>query len=594
MRAVRNANRSLISLSCVSALLLVHVLIIPGFQPPLSAQSVDPGAVTVHDRRLSDIYFEFAASAHSRGELERADELAETALLFDSHTPDALYIRAEYALGQEQFQRAADYLSRALLYPNWKRYDISGARRMLAAVYYRTDRAKEAYHLMQPSFPSILNEPAQASLYVRVLGKLDFDERAVAALRQAQAGFPAHGELQMLRIRYDRAYAREAIETLLEGDPEQLFGREAFREALMFAFAPEQEMSKQEMSGGLSVRGLGLGEKRQRELLSEYERRWEPDQLSSLYRLLLEARAIGGNDEGENRIEELRAEWNRIASDAAELSGEEFSILRLISRTAGFEMRRMADFSGELRLDTDRDGFVDRRVGYAAGEIEEMSWDMNQDTRPETVIRFSKGSPREVAFHEKEEKTHNESIGTYGRYPNLVSATYVSENEKIDVELVPYELDFDLFAGDDWSPLSPPSLPGGISFPSFDDILPYAAKIERSEGESTQLYSAEEGRSKLYPSSAREKRILGSYSGAELQRRMRDVDGDGIDEITEIYERGKLRIISFDGNGNNKAEYVERYEEDVVLRLWDIDEDGIFDYEMRIENRRADNEVEQE
>jgi hypothetical protein len=103
-----------------------------------------------------------------------------------------------------------------------------------------------------------------------------------------------------------------------------------------------------------------------------------------------------------------------------------------------------------------------------------------------------------------------------------------------------------------------------------------------------------EGRSTLYPTAARDKSILGSYSGAELQRRMRDVDGDGFEEITEVYEQGELRVISFDGNGNNKAEYVERYEEDAVLRLWDIDEDGTFDYEMRIENRRADDEVEQQ
>jgi hypothetical protein len=410
-------------------------------------------------------------------------------------------------------------------------------------------------------------------------------------------------------MRYDRGYGQRVIDTLLDGDPEGLFDREAHREALMLAFAPLQWPNGEEAAGA-GVRGLKIDNQLRRELLAGYERRWEPDRISSLYGLLLDARETGEDDGGAEAgnanagrseaggkgREELRAEWTRIASEAVQLSGEEFSILRRISGEAGLGVQRLADFSGELRLDTDRDGFVDRRIVYEAGELVEMSRDLDQNTRPEIIVTFRNGSPQRVAFHENEMagRAHGEIVGRYGRYPNLVSASYVSADEKIDVELVPYEVDFDLLVEENWSPLSPPTIPRGISFPSFDVILPYAAKVERSEGASTQTYSAEEGRSTLYPTAARDKSILGRYSGAELQRRMRDVDGDGFEEITEVYEQGELRVISFDGNGNNKAEYVERYEDGAVLRLWDIDEDGTFDYEMRIENRRADDEVEQQ
>ncbi|MFP4491003.1 MAG: hypothetical protein ACLFNZ_05970, partial [Spirochaetaceae bacterium] len=172
---------------------------------------------------------------------------------------------------------------------------------------------------------------------------------------------------------------------------------------------------------------------------------------------------------------------------------------------------------------------------------------------------------------------------------------YLSNGEgEFILNLIPYEINFTIFEDEDWDELDPPHLLEEVSFPRIDELLFYASKIERSSGGRVHGYSSQDGKSEMHSVSTPERSVTGQYEGASLTRRKRVFDGQDGMEITEAYEKGELAYISYDGTGDGRSEYMEIYKDEEIIRLWDIDEDGVFDYEMRVERESREKSRETE
>ncbi len=552
---------------------------------PLNAQLINevqsdvPGGIRRHDRHLSDIYLEYAVEAFKADNIERAEELSHTALLFDRHSPDALFMRAFAAEERGEMEEAARLLSRSLLYQQWRSFRRIEAANRLAKLYYRSGRSEEAFHLLQGFYPELLSSENTASLYVSILLKLGFEDRARRLLRTVEADFPASSELQLLRFRYDPSYRALVLEKLVEGDRQELYTRALVREAVYSLL--EAHTAGSDREGG---RGAPL-EKAKR-VIELYENRWSADRstrtaalLSSLYEELAEA---GEGIEKIEGLQRLESRWRSLINGESRFTGEDFTLLReaaeQLSKQKEEPLSTFASFSGEILFDDNSDGYFDRRIEYEGGELKSLALDRDQNGEYERVVRLSERAPRGLRF-----LGVTEVDAQYGSYPNLKRAVYSTSSERIGLELVPYEVDFDILIEEQWSPLSPPTIAEGESFPDFETLLPYASRIERNAEASRQLYDASQRRSTIYPTARREERIEGRFLDGELEQRMRDIDGDGIDELTENYRDGQLISILYDGNGNNRAEYKEIYQNGERIRLWDIDEDGTYDYEMRMD-----------
>ncbi|MFP4268133.1 MAG: hypothetical protein ACLFQW_09085 [Spirochaetaceae bacterium] len=523
-----------------------------------------------HDRALADLYIGYAVDLFERGAMERADDFAETALLFNPESPDALFIRGEAARSDSRLGEAADFYSKAILDDTWNRFEPMEAVTSLAALHYRTGKSDEAYLLLYPYYSKIFDNLEQALLYTKILVKLDFPERALRAVRTASGRFPQNEELQKLRIRLDSSYRERAKELIREGDSQELFTKEAYRGVI--SRIPETKSIDASQKAADAE-----------ELLAMYENRWGEDRFSHVYKTWTEAVKL---QEGES-IEPLSAE---LFSTYDTFTGSEFELLCSASENGTYDMSGFTSFSGKITYDDNKDGYTEKRIEYTDGKIENMVWDRDQDSRPEVKVRFSGGEPVRVEIGQS-----GAAEGYYGRYPNLVKAVYLSNGEgEFILNLIPYEIDFTIFEDKEWDELNPPHLLEEVSFPRIDELLFYASKIERSSGERVHRYSSQDGKSEMHSVSTPERSVTGQYEGASLTRRKRVFDGEEGMEITEAYEKGELAYISYDGTGDGRSEYMEIYKEEEIIRLWDIDEDGVFDYEMRVEreNREKTRETE--
>lgn len=243
MKVERNVFRSLQRLFIISffvlstfgVLLSVHAQTAPGEQTYTGPYGIDVSSSdrSSPDKKLSQLYTRYARDAFQRDELELADEYAESALLFTSNQPDALYIRGVSASSQKQFEKAEDFFSRALISTEWNYFDPSDARRRLVEILYRKRRHREAYHVFAGYFggesganPS---QPVDSSLYIRLLVQLDSEERAATAARRAQKAFPENGELQALRVELDPGFRRNVEEKILAGDSQKKYTRRTYQ-----------------------------------------------------------------------------------------------------------------------------------------------------------------------------------------------------------------------------------------------------------------------------------------------------------------------------------------------------------------------------
>ncbi len=536
----------------------IALFLLMGVGGRLFAQSSRGTGLHAHDRSLSALYTEYASDAFRAGLYEKADEYARAALVFHHASPDALYIRAETERRNERFASAAEFYTRALLYDTWLHFEAKEARFQLAKIQYRSGDLEAAYHMLSARYPTLLEESDEAALYVKILSLLGFEDRAKRTVRTAQGRFPQDEELQVLRIELDEDYRRQARSQVLAGDAQRLFHREAYRKIIEVEYE----------------RGLGAVSDMIRPLLDAYRKRWKEDRFLKSYRTWLSLKLKRGESavSVKEAFAELFAAYNGF-------SGGELALLRgavaedeLSAALSGFTA-----FSGIVLFDENGDGFDEKRVRYESGVIYRMEIDTNQDGRTDIAVSFSDSRP---AVYER----FNPSVkrGSYGEYPNLVEVEFEDADSRVLMDLVPYEVDLDIFIEDEWNSLEVPQVITEIGLPPLNELLPFAARIDQKGRGSLLAYDALAGRSIVYPVAGTAERVIGDYEGENLRLRRRDIDGDGQMEITEQYLNGKLLYVVYDGNGNDRPEYRESYEDGERVRQWDVNEDGIYDYEMRI------------
>ncbi len=522
------------------------------------SQSSHPTGLHEHDRSLSALYTEYASDAFRSGLYEKADEYARTALIFHHESPDALYIRGETERRNERFAAAAEFYTRALLYDSWLHFEENEARFHLAEIHYRNGDLESAYHVLSARFPDLLEESDEAALYVKILSLLGFGTRAERTVQAAHGRFPQDEELQVLRIGLDDGYRRQVRRQILAGDAQRLYHRGAYRKII----ETEHE------------RGYGAVSDMMGPLLDGYKKRWESDRFYDSYSTWLSLKVE--TDESAVSVEEA---FTKLFAGYNGFSGGELALLRgavaedeLSAALSGFSA-----FSGIVLFDENGDGFDEKRVTYESGVLLRMEVDRNQDGRADIVVTFSDSRPTTY-------EVFNPSIkrGSYGEYPNLVEVEYEDADSRVILDLVPYEVDFDIFIESEWNSLEVPHLIAGADLFPLNELLPFAARIDQKGKDSLLAYDALAGRSIVYPLAGTAERVIGDFEGENLRRRRRDIDGDGQMEITEHYRGGDLLSVVYDGNGNGRPEYRESYENGVRIRQWDVNEDGIYDYETRI------------
>ena len=517
------------------------------------------------NRDLSMLYTRYAARQYRDGEIDKAAELAETALLYNAENPDALYMVGSAELRSGKPKQAGEYFSQALLYNRWHFFTSREGRLEHAEALYRQGKAKEAYHLLSPYHTSTSkNSPEFLLLYTQILRELGKREALQRSLQEALSLYPENDALQARRISDDAEYAQTVLSRLLEdnGDTAERYGKEVFV-ALM------QSRS---------------GEERRR-LLEQYRERWSEDRTYRLYSLI----------SGEANDAEA---FTTFFSDIDHLSGEELSILISAAEEGGNKnalREGFASFTGTIEYDRDGNGTVERRERFVDGSPAEVWQQRSGESTDEYRVEFAEGQPSVFTLRNGAGVPRAVKI-RYKNYPRVETVRWEYEEEVLEIRLVPYEYRFPLFvAGGGSIPESGPpyriaELKRSLQAPDSAQLLPHASQIERQEdGEAAARYDRSTGTAE-FALQNEEYSVRAEYAGAELEMRETRYRGEDTARITEWYRDGVLQTLLYDGNGNGTPEMIEHHGED-ILQLWDFDEDGSIDYETVItETENAENE----
>jgi hypothetical protein len=245
----------------------------------------------------------------------------------------------------------------------------------------------------------------------------------------------------------------------------------------------------------------------------------------------------------------------------------------------------LSRFSGTIAEDADRDGYSESRTVYQDGLLHSYAWDADQDLEPDLEVVFAAGVPvraRIAAFPDDAWDDNSVTMGSrrvfleWEQYPSALKA------ELDGISYIPRPGDFF------FSPLRFRDFPGSsLLYPERS----FVRQLSRRTLVSLALVVEQPGST-----------IPGSVERAELQdgvkRRSRerlgdrlvseteyllgqpsvqriDMDLDGRLETIRRYRRGELVSSESDWDGDGVYEYGETYEQDGIIRSWDMDKDGV-------------------
>lgn len=524
----------------VFQLLLILLLLFPSLVWAQNQQSLN--------KELSLKYLHMARSqsmAAANTEFSAYDTYVENSLVFWPHNPDALYLKAKILREQGEFDRSIGYLRQSLNGTALQTVEKDEILLMYLDLSISYNRVDEAL-LIFSSLPADYQQKKDfLRLRCKALEIQGMKDLLLEQLERAVRLFPQDDYFNALLIRHSSAHRRRVRNQILNDPDKNKYGRLTYQELIKF-----------------SVLKAHL-----RRLLPLYYDRWGEDLFYDVYSLKIHS------EPPETQIRSILAESESIPEDLMQVLYEATSENRLSFSELFLE------FDGAILRDPDGDGVFEVREEFESGEIRRIAGNMNGDPLDEMRINFENAVPVEAAVRNS---LSQEISIQYRKYPEIQSLRYPAGRETLlSLQMTPYSLRYRIDGILSTEAPAAFPLPTIETIPELHRILPQAAIVEaKQSAHALARYDRDEKRIELLHGDAAQ--MQADFSEGRVEERLKDPDKDGLFEIREFYQDGKLIKIHYDGNNNNIPEYIEEYG-DTLLRTWDGNEDGIADYQSREE-----------
>lgn len=243
------------------------------------------------------------------------------------------------------------------------------------------------------------------------------------------------------------------------------------------------------------------------------------------------------------------------------------------------------NFTGVRILDVNRDGFFEEKYHYKNGRLASWDNDKNQDGVIEFKAVFNNNIPVSVLF--QNEQLQIQAI--YKTYPFLSLISFITETARKEYKLLPLKYSLKIF--DDLSFKDDSKLAGqyrlfavrNLSFPDEAAVKDVSFCVNEYENNILTQRIEILGGKKVYLKSDEDKDgVFDHFINFDKNlpaTGKRDLDGDGIFEIEEYYEKGKLKKIIYNADKDDYPDCVQYFSDDMRITdiTWDYNNDGITD-----------------
>jgi hypothetical protein len=447
----------------------------------------------------------------------------------------------------------------------WAKYSALDGGFLLSRLLFETTRCKEALEVLSSLPPEKNLNPEYYYLRASCLQELKDGPAALGEVKSAVTIFPENARLVGLYFRIKKSVSPKETHLLRRLDPDGADYPEAL---LGYIDATGSREEKLKLSEDYLSAGGG-------------------DPLAAC--VLLE---IGAED-GLKQLERFISRGGLSRMDL---------IRRLLSSEIDDEIRKafeteLGGYSGKTYLDANKDGIAEEIFLFDRGNL--LSWekDDDQDGAPDIKVFFKDGVPLETVLLVKDTGRNGFLTLVFADYPLVGSATYRSGLESRHYSLIPGRFYFPVLdpaknekpfsfqrnVRDVFHPLDGLAKASSEILVRFQEIKEFR-RILLSEGSVIlieEIYArGEEERikRKLY------------FSGNLPPRGERDIDGDGVMDVREVYEGGQLVRLEYDPEKEGKPLYRE-YMVPEGLKEWDFNRDGKIDVrEYRVGKTRVKKE----
>lgn len=502
---------------------------------------------------IADLYVEAALDSRGTGDAAHALNLAETALVYDPASSDALYLRAVFLrVDQERTQEVLADLSSALVLNTYRSVSPSRAAIEYARALHRTRRSQDA---------------------LLVLGDLNrdtpgFDLEFLADVHHLEAiaarAIGLHGQADL---------ALEAGRRRFPDDPRFLFLELQREPEPSFRYRREIDRLL-----GEGVESPDMGEVLLRYALTapvESERLWASRRYVDMGgddpAVLLAAPGLQGSAAVRQQFLQLDGLARRdVLLDLLDLELPELTEELLASA---------AEFTGVSRTDRDGDGFWEERVTLSGGAVTLWEVDRDQDGVIELALSFSGGEPDALQV------SQNGGVrARYERYPWVRAVTVTEAGGTLEYIAEPFSLQIPVVAAVPFGgPVlsSPLEVARGFTGVDLRAALRAAARVlvRDHSGLVREERFLERG---MTVRTRHDTTGDGMFDHLVVYRTglpasaLRDIDADGYYEVAEAYENGRISAVIVDEDDNGVPDVIE-YGTGDGIREWDLDQDGTID-----------------
>ncbi|MBN2049503.1 MAG: hypothetical protein JW760_03590 [Spirochaetales bacterium] len=488
------------------------------------------------DLDISGLYSDEASKLYLEGHYELADSCTATALEFNPHNSDALYVRA--MLLYENFAgsgEAAALLLQALKNDSWNFFSASKGKEAAFRFLYESGAYEQAAALLDEPFLSFLGDEELYYFYILGLEKTGKTQDALRLTHYGNSLFPNSLRFKQVLLRLDDTYRSEVIETLVRRESSVPL------EILPAALEATIDLAKRKVITDYYLEKGGTN------LFVAIEKvRFEPsvsrDYFEDLSRngLFNQPRAL------ERLLSYLQTE-------------EDKAVIREL----------FSQFSGISTAVHDDAGTTETR--FSEGEPVEMSI-RSKDGKIHVEVSFQEGIPVSLDITE----IGKSARFLYAGYPSLASVEMRTPEGK-NLYILRNGLSMSVLEN---------LIPGFPIYSYYPDRL--ILQEEEIEGHAGRVVSMAEDLSssdRVYTSEGEVMQHESMKQGMDKSMVLKDglptdgvmdLDQDGYYETRLLFQQGVLTGMQYDGNKNGITDYFY-YPGEYPVQEWDFDENGFID-----------------
>jgi Tfp pilus assembly protein PilF len=507
-------------------------------------------AVYGQDKEIAFQYYTQAKQLFDQGSLDKAKELILKSIEFYPDFSDALYVLAKiYEKNQETTLLSLTCYQKALKTNSWVSVLVFTAQRDLANLYLRIKRYTESLAALN-SIKDEYNADAQSELIrAEALQGLNRLKEAVAVYKKALNIYPNALKLYLSYLNFlikNRSIneARAFIEK----------GRAEFKDNpdfLYYKILIEQDTTKKL---DLINNYIDLGGTKADITLPAFKVKTDK------HKYYLDFFIKNG---GLLHIDYLDQLLGLVKND---------------KELDQYLKNQIGELNGEKIIDENNDGYYEEKYIYKDGRLEKWILDKNQDGISELSIDFINQNPAIAKIFTKDQQ---EVHYYYNLYPYLKKVFYYKQKNVICYDVIPSAKSLPVLVPQNTSSLRLNNNKN-LSYPDEKTIIKFSfscseytadslillRKWELNNGEKVKLFEDTDGNGKMDHIVIFNKNL--PVSG------MQDLDGNGIYEIVEEYEQGKLKSLQYDDNDDGKSDYIQ-FNTSGERKMWDLNGDGQFD-----------------